>query len=109
MAWLILAVCLVKGIKSSGKVVYFTSLFPYALLIILAGRAFTLPGATDGVLLYLTPQWTRLLDMGQRTILNETKIFLSYIMDIMILFALQPFGQTQPNKSYSASALPVGV
>ena len=66
VAWLIVAVCLVKGIKSSGKVVYFTSLFPYALLIVLAGRAFSLPGAMDGVRLYLTPQWDRLLDMGEK-------------------------------------------
>ena len=38
LAWLIVAVCLLKGVKSSGKVVYFTSLFPYALLIVLAFR-----------------------------------------------------------------------
>jgi len=64
LAWLVVAVCLLKGVKSSGKVVYFTSLFPYALLIVLAFRALTLPGALDGVRLYLTPQWHRLLDIG---------------------------------------------
>eukprot|EP00092_Neocalanus_flemingeri_P021191 GFUD01022965.1.p1 GENE.GFUD01022965.1~~GFUD01022965.1.p1 ORF type:complete len:666 (-),score=86.69 GFUD01022965.1:154-2151(-) len=59
-AWLLVALCLIKGVKSSGKVVYFTSLFPYAVLIMLACRGFTLPGAIDGISYYLTPDWSRL-------------------------------------------------
>lgn len=43
-AWIIIFLCLIKGIKSSGKVVYFTALFPYVVLIILLIKACTLPG-----------------------------------------------------------------
>jgi len=59
-AWVLVALCLIKGVKSSGKVVYFTSLFPYAVLVLLACRGFTLPGAIDGIQYYLSPDWSRL-------------------------------------------------
>ena len=43
-AWIVIFLCLVKGIQSSGKVVYFTATFPYFVLIILLIKAATLPG-----------------------------------------------------------------
>lgn len=61
-AWGVVALCLIKGIKTSGKIAYFTSLFPYVVLIVLAGRGLSLPGAGDGLHYYLTPDWTRLSD-----------------------------------------------
>jgi solute carrier family 6 GABA transporter-like protein 1 len=60
-AWFLVAACLLKGVKTSGKVVYVTSLFPYIILIILGVRGFTLPGAGEGIKAYLTPQWDHLL------------------------------------------------
>ncbi len=39
--------------KASGHVIYFTSLFPYFVLILLALRSLSLPGAIDGIILYL--------------------------------------------------------
>ncbi|CAF1274399.1 unnamed protein product [Rotaria sordida] len=64
LAWIIVALCLVKGIKSSGKVVYFTALFPYAVIIALIVRGATLPGAADGIIFYLKPNWSKVADFN---------------------------------------------
>ncbi|XP_052873507.1 sodium- and chloride-dependent glycine transporter 1-like [Anopheles cruzii] len=60
VAWIIVFLCLCRGVKSSGKVVYFTALFPYVVLTMLLIRGLTLPGAYDGIMYYLRPDWEKL-------------------------------------------------
>jgi solute carrier family 6 amino acid transporter-like protein 5/7/9/14 len=61
-AWIAVFFCLIKGVKSSGKVVYFTATFPYVVLTILLIRGLTLEGSLDGVKFYIIPDFSRLSD-----------------------------------------------
>ncbi|XP_056297175.1 sodium- and chloride-dependent GABA transporter 2-like [Pseudoliparis swirei] len=62
VVWIICYFCVWKGVRSTGKVVYFTATFPYVTLVILLIRGLTLPGALQGVVYYLLPDPSRLTD-----------------------------------------------
>ncbi|XP_036166406.1 inactive sodium-dependent neutral amino acid transporter B(0)AT3 isoform X1 [Myotis myotis] len=53
--WAVLYLCVIRGIESTGKVIYFTALFPYLVLTIFLIRGLTLPGATEGLIYLFTP------------------------------------------------------
>lgn len=58
--WAFVFFCLLRGVKSMGKVVYFTALFPYVVLSILLIRGLTLDGSTEGIMFYLSPDFSKL-------------------------------------------------
>jgi len=60
MAWIVVFAINWKGIVVMGKVVYFTTLFPYLVLTIFFVRSLTLDGAGDGIRHMFTPEWSRL-------------------------------------------------
>uniref|UniRef100_A0A8C2X352 Transporter n=1 Tax=Cyclopterus lumpus TaxID=8103 RepID=A0A8C2X352_CYCLU len=63
LAWVLIYFCIFKGVKSTGKVVYFTALFPYIILIALLINNAQLPGALDGISFFIVPEWDKLLSV----------------------------------------------
>ena len=60
---------MIKGVKNSLiilQVVYFTATAPYALLLVLLIRGCMLPGAKDGIIFYLVPDFKKLATMQVR-------------------------------------------
>merc|ERR1719323_1781931 len=62
-SWIVVFLCLCKGVKSSGKVVYFTATFPYLILIALLINGVMLDGAVDGIYYLFVPKWEELLNI----------------------------------------------
>ncbi|XP_074653770.1 sodium- and chloride-dependent glycine transporter 1-like [Tubulanus polymorphus] len=60
-AWVIVFLCVIKGFKSSGKVVYVTATLPYIFLTIILIRGLTLPGSLEGILFFISPDWDKML------------------------------------------------
>ncbi|KAH9489848.1 Sodium- and chloride-dependent glycine transporter 1 [Bulinus truncatus] len=60
---LVVFLCLIKGVKSVGKVVYVTATLPYILITVLIIKGSTLPGAMDGVKFYIYPDFSKLLQV----------------------------------------------
>ncbi|CAG0886486.1 unnamed protein product [Darwinula stevensoni] len=62
LSWLVVYICIMKGIQTSGKVTYFTAIFPYIVIAVFLGKAVTLPGAKEGLLHLFTPKLEKLGD-----------------------------------------------
>ncbi|XP_026206391.1 sodium-dependent neutral amino acid transporter B(0)AT2 [Anabas testudineus] len=55
-AWTIVSLAMIKGIKSSAKVMYFSSVFPYVVLFIFLVRGLMLDGAMEGITYMFYPK-----------------------------------------------------
>ncbi|XP_067110346.1 solute carrier family 6 member 11a isoform X1 [Osmerus mordax] len=96
LVWVICYFCVWKGVKSTGKAVYFTVTFPYVMLVVLLIRGVTLPGAMDGIYYYIYPNVTRLAD-PQVWMDAGTQIFYSYAISLGFLTSLGSYNKYNNN------------
>lgn len=62
VVWAAIYLCLFKGVKALSKIVFYTVIIPWVILVIMVIRGLTLPGALEGLKFYLTPNFSALLN-----------------------------------------------
>ena len=92
LGWFIVYGIIWKGLHSSGKIIWFTALFPYFVMFILLGRALTLPGAWDGLSYYVRIDWDKIF-LGKTWIAGATQIFFAYSVGMGALPALGSYNK----------------
>ncbi|XP_046611830.1 sodium-dependent dopamine transporter [Neodiprion virginianus] len=85
-----------KGISTSGKVVWFTALFPYAVLLILLVRGITLPGSTEGIKYYLSPNFSA-ITKAEVWVDAATQVFFSLGPGFGVLLAYASYNKYHNN------------
>nr|WLN44334.1 NTT2 [Sinonovacula rivularis] len=96
LAWVLVYLCVWRGVRWSGKIVYFTALFPYVILTCLVIRGVTLEGAVDGLKFYFYPDFSRLGD-PQVWVDGCTQIMFSYALGFGVLLTLGSYNQFHNN------------
>ncbi|XP_060134227.1 sodium-dependent neutral amino acid transporter B(0)AT3-like [Zootoca vivipara] len=88
--WLIVFICTVRGIESTGKAIYFTATFPYLILTIFLIYGLTLPGAIHGLVYFMTPNLKKI--KNPRAWLDAaTQIFFSLSLGLGGLIAYSSY------------------
>jgi len=94
--WLTTYFAIWKGVKVTGKIMYFTATFPYLMLTALLIRGTTLPGASTGIMYYIQPKWEKLLEY-QTWNDAGTQVFYSYAVGLGGMIALGSYNKFNNN------------
>ncbi|KAH0954864.1 hypothetical protein HN011_010211 [Eciton burchellii] len=96
VVYLICYFSLWKGISTSGKVVWFTALFPYVVLLILLIRGVTLPGSAEGIRYYLSPNFS-VITKAEVWVDAATQVFFSLGPGFGVLLAYASYNKYHNN------------
>jgi NSS family neurotransmitter:Na+ symporter len=86
--WMLMFLCIFKGVNVVSKVVLWTVPLPWLMLVILMVRGLTLPGATQGLAYYMNPDWSQLAQPTTwRFAFGQVFFSMSLAFGVMITYA----------------------
>jgi NSS family neurotransmitter:Na+ symporter len=111
VVWLAIYLSLFKGLKALSKLVYFTVITPWVILVVMVIRGLTLPGALEGLRFYLTPDFNALLNPKVWLAAYGQVFFsLSLAMGTMIVYSsFLPKKQDITNNAFIVSLADAGT
>jgi len=95
LTWIGIVACVWRGATTVSKVVYGTVLVPWLILIVFVVRGITLPGAIDGLKVYLIPDFRMLLKPSV-WLAAYTQVFFSLTIGFGVMIA---YASYLPRKS----------
>jgi len=88
ITWATMYLCIFRGVRLVGKIVWLTVPLPWLMLLILAVRGLTLEGSMQGLAYYLDPVWSELTKPATwRYAFGQVFFSLSLAWGIMITYA----------------------
>jgi NSS family neurotransmitter:Na+ symporter len=90
ISWTLIVLCIWKGAKTVGRVVYLTVPLPWLCLVIFVIRGVSLPGAEAGIAYYLTPNFEALKDSAV-WLAAYTQVFFSLSVGFGVMIAYASF------------------
>ncbi|XP_076362609.1 sodium- and chloride-dependent GABA transporter 1-like isoform X2 [Tachypleus tridentatus] len=96
LAWVLVYVVIWRGLHQSGKIIWFTAIFPYVLMVVLFGRGISLDGASKGLLYYVKPDFEKLWN-PQVWVKAGTQVLFSYGIGIGANIALGSYNKYHHN------------
>ena len=88
ITWVAMYLCIFKGVRLVGRIVWLTVPLPWLMLLILAVRGLTLEGSMQGLVYYLDPVWSELAKpITWRYAFGQVFFSLSLAYGVMVTYA----------------------
>ena len=106
VSFIIVYLCVAKGVETSGKVVYVSAPLPYLLLFILLFRGLLLDGAWDGIKYLFDVDWSKLwgIDIWYRA---ASQVLFQYSIGVACLHTLASYKEKHQSLIKSAYLIPI--
>jgi NSS family neurotransmitter:Na+ symporter len=107
VSWILIYLCLFRGVKWVSRVVLITVPLPWVMLLILTIRGLTLEGAATGLQFYLEPHWEKLGDVDTwRFAFGQ--VFFSMSLGFAVMLSYASFLHRRSDLSNNALVIGLG-